>query len=505
MTLQMQQVQQVQQPDTGAAGGLALAERTVRLRRDAPLSEPAGAVDALQIATPRGTVILPGLALGVREAVRSLAREETTEERLAALVTDVDGESGLLRLHLALRRLDGAGLIEHGVRAGGQLVAVLRPVGFGPFPPAPALGEQVKLSRFAVLRAGDGLMVAESPRSHLVVEIASPAAVLVSALTGWSDPARLAVPGLSGPVVAEVLRLFATAGLLAIGGPDDDSEDAGPGGQWSVHDLWLHARSRGPRLSAGYGGTYHLRDKFPPLPAARPATRSPRRAVTLPQPDLDRIAAADPPLTEVIERRRSIREHDDSAPITSSQLGELLYRTARLRRAFPGGDGQELADRPYPAGGSAGELEVYPLITKCEGLEPGLWHYAADRHGLELVAEPAPAVSALVEAARSASLMRADPQVLLIVTARFGRLTWKYETIAYSLTLKHVGVFYQTVYLVATAMGLAVCGLGGGSADDFAQVSGCDYFAEGSVGELVIGSAAGGPGQFSTAVAGRGV
>lgn len=73
-----------------------LVERTLRLRRDAPLSEQSGAVDALQIATPRGTVILPGLALGVREAVRCLAREETTEERLAALVTDVDGESGLL-------------------------------------------------------------------------------------------------------------------------------------------------------------------------------------------------------------------------------------------------------------------------------------------------------------------------------------------------------------------------------------------------------------------------
>ena len=27
------------------------------------------------------------------------------------------------------------------------------------------------------------------------------------------------------------------------------------------------------QLSAGYGGTYHLRDMFPPLPAVRPATR----------------------------------------------------------------------------------------------------------------------------------------------------------------------------------------------------------------------------------------
>lgn len=477
-----------------ADGAGMLVERTLRLRRDAPLSEESGAVDALQIATSRGTVILPGLALGVREAVRCLAREEATEERLAALVTGVDGESGLLRLHLALRRLDSAGLFEHGVRADGRLVAVLRPAGFGPFPTPGALGTPVKLSRFAALRANGGMLVAECPRSHLMVEIAPPATALICALADWSQPAQLVIPGLAPPVVAEVLSLLATAGLLAFGGPADDLENESPAGQWSVPDLWLHARSRGPRLSAGYGGTYHLRDRFPPLPATPSPSRPARRAVILPQPDLAQIAKADPPLTEVIERRRSIRQHDDTSPITAAQLGELLYRTARLRRAFPGGDGQELADRPYPAGGSAGELETYPLITNCAGLEPGLWHYAADRHGLELVAEQGPPTRVLVDAARAASLMRADPQVVLLVAARFGRVSWKYETIAYSLTLKHVGVFYQTVYLVATAMGLAVCGLGGGDADDFARASGCDYFTEGSVGELVIGSTAAGPG-----------
>jgi len=490
----------------GATAGLATTqepagtERTLRLRRDAPLSEPSGTADAVHIAMPHGTVLLPGLALGVREAIRSLAREATTEQRLAALVTEIDGEAGLLRMHLALRRLSQAGLIERGVRVrGGQQLAVLRPAGFRPYPAAAggaAVGTApVRLSRFAVLRAGDGVLVAQAPRSHLVLELAPAAAPLVSVLTDWSDPAGLTVSGLPGPAVAELLELFATAGLLVAGGPDDDSETAGPAAQWSLHDAWLHARSRGMRLSAGYGGTYHLRDKFPPPPAVRPAASAPRRSVALPRPDLAAITRADPPLTEVIEKRRSVREHDDTAPITATQLGELLYRTARIRRVFEGGDGQELTDHPYPAGGAVGELEVYPLISNCAGLDPGLWRYAADRHGLELIAEPGPEVRGLVDAARAASLMRSDPQVVLVVAARFGRLGWKYETISYSLTLKHVGVFYQTVYLVATAMGLAVCGLGGGDADDFARASGCDYYTEGSVGEMVIGSAGTGRGD----------
>jgi oxazoline/thiazoline dehydrogenase len=44
------------------------------------------------------------------------------------------------------------------------------------------------------------------------------------------------------------------------------------------------------------------------------------------------------------------------------------------------------------------------------------------------------------------------------------------------------------MYLVATAMDLAACAIGGGDSDLFAQVTGCDYLAETSIGEFIIGS-----------------
>jgi hypothetical protein len=44
------------------------------------------------------------------------------------------------------------------------------------------------------------------------------------------------------------------------------------------------------------------------------------------------------------------------------------------------------------------------------------------------------------------------------------------------------------MYLVATAMGLAPCALGGGNSDVFAEAAGTDYYAESSVGEFVLGS-----------------
>ena len=54
--------------------------------------------------------------------------------------------------------------------------------------------------------------------------------------------------------------------------------------------------------------------------------------------------------------------------------------------------------------------------------------------------------------------------------------------------LKHVGVLYQTMYLVATSMGLAPCGLGGGNADAFAAAAGTSYYEESSVGGFLLGS-----------------
>jgi SagB-type dehydrogenase family enzyme len=67
-------------------------------------------------------------------------------------------------------------------------------------------------------------------------------------------------------------------------------------------------------------------------------------------------------------------------------------------------------------------------------------------------------------------------------------VSWKYEGMPYALSLKHVGVLYQTLYLASTAMGLAPCGLGGGDSDLFARAAGTEYEAETSVGEFILGS-----------------
>ncbi|MEV4558570.1 SagB family peptide dehydrogenase [Kitasatospora sp. NPDC049285] len=350
------------------------------------------------------------------------------------------------------------------------------------------------LSRFAYLRRlPDGhaeSCVLESPMApfRLTLHQAS-AGAFVAALSSARTAQDAALLAGMSPAEGEAL-----AGLLAGGG----FLDAGSGAEaplWDFHDLLFHARSRPGRHDYPTGGVFAHQDvaQLPAVPGA--GSREEDAGIDLPVPDWDTVVARDPALSEVLEGRRSVRSYAET-PVTLDQLAELLYRVARVRRVIPGDPadphGYDGVERPYPAGGATGELEVYLSVVKCVGLEPGVYRYDAGAHRLR----PRPfqhpgedqAFNELVTAAWRATACTVDPQVLLTVTSRFGRLSWKYSQIAYALTLKHVGVLYQTLYLVATAMGLAPCGLGSGDTDAAARALGLDWTAESSVGEFLIGS-----------------
>jgi SagB-type dehydrogenase family enzyme len=110
-------------------------------------------------------------------------------------------------------------------------------------------------------------------------------------------------------------------------------------------------------------------------------------------------------------------------------------------------------------------------------------------HRLVQIAGCTPEVESLLDdAASSAGIDPRSIQVLIVLASRFQRIAWKYESIAYALTLKHVGVLYQTMYLAATAMGLAPCAVGCGDSDQFARAAGTEYHVESSVGEFLLGS-----------------
>ena len=84
----------------------------------------------------------------------------------------------------------------------------------------------------------------------------------------------------------------------------------------------------------------------------------------------------------------------------------------------------------------------------------------------------------------------AAPQILFTVAARFGRISWKYSSIAYALILKDVGVLIQTFYLMATDMGLGGCAIGSTNIELFAKMTGLEFHVEGAVGQFALGRGA---------------
>ena len=377
-----------------------------------------------------------------------------------------------------VQRLRAGGWLMTTVWHEGRRLYTVQPL--QPQPPEPPPADSLVLSRFAVLHRVADRIVAESPLAWAQLEAHDPAVLSVLAAPEHA-------PGsLPAEAAARLLRDLHWTGLAV---PEPSAEDTDLRlRQWSPHELWFHERTRfGHRtyFDAGYGGTYWARGRFDPLPAHREPYPGP--ALELPRPDLDALRHNDLTLTAALEDRRSVREHDDDRPITARQLGELLYRCARVRRVATVDD-VEMVQRPYPSGGSLYELELYPVVRKASGIAPGMYHYDGHEHRLRLVRGPGPEVGGLLRAAMRSAGASEPPQVLIVVAARFGRLMWKYEEMPYALILKHVGVLYQTMYLVATAMGLAPCGLGGGDITTFAAATGMDPLIEGSVGEFLLGS-----------------
>lgn len=359
--------------------------------------------------------------------------------------------------------------------------------------------DRVRLSKFAYVHRRDDALHVVSPVTGARVVADDPrvldivARLAVATVVHEVTEASSAAGGLRSETIHAVLELLVAVGAVdrASGASEDEQfgSDTDVQRQWDFHDLLFHSRSRFGRTDEPFGGVFPYRGEIEPLGSVRPHHTGPE--VDLPRPDLDEIASRDAPLVTVMEGRHSVRHYGEAA-MTLAQLGEFLYRTARVRGTYgpmpEAGMPYPASSRPYPCGGAGYELELYVTVARCVGLAPGVYHYQAETHRLTALPTPDHVRQQLLDGASLSAGGDVTPDVLLTITARFQRISWKYRSIAYAVTLKHTGVLYQTMYLVSTAMGLGGCGLGSGNSDLSAEAFGLDYLQESSVGEFILGS-----------------
>lgn len=414
----------------------------------------------------------------------ALAEDELPQDHVTALVAmaalefpGTTGETVLVQLSRTLAQLPM--LVERAVYDDERLLVRMRPIAEGAAhlePDAISTAGRLQLSRFAHLRVRPG-----EPGLSLASPLSLHRAQIGPELLGALDAAAREGIVLESADDARTgaLRLLGAAGFLV----PEGSEAADPRlSTWSFHDLVFHATSRPGRSDDPFGAYFaHLDQPAPPALVEREGPR-----VSLPVPDFDDVVARDLRLTEAIESRHSVRTYAENPP-SLAELAELLWRCQRVRSLsaiedvdFP------MLSRLYPTGGMCADLELHLVVARVDGLEPGLYAYDATSHELVREGELVGAVRLLADA-RAAAGGTLEPPVLMVITSRFARISWKYERIAYALTLKHVGVLVQTIYLVATSMGLGACSLGSGNPTAAATAFGLDWLIESSVGEIAVG------------------
>jgi SagB-type dehydrogenase family enzyme len=401
-------------------------------------------------------------------------------------------------IDILVRRLAKRGLLEYrlGRSRSRQDLVVIEPQVPDYRPRTPQLDntDALALSRFAYMRRRGNELVLESPRSGALFKICSPkiAAVLATLSTPQQIKRLRRQDGFPG---VELLALLVDCQVLvkvdaAHSGGRQPAEGDHSLVLWDFHDLLFHTRSTEGRHANPLGGVYPHAGVISPLPAVRAPW--PGKKI-----DLRKLPAANPeaisPVAKLLRERHSTRSFDDRRPITLAELSQVLDGAARVlsrsNAEFDLDDGGH-AVRPYPSAGAGYELELYLAVDKCEGLARGFYHYDAGAHALAPIDVPASEFEALLAGSEYAMGAPGTPQILITIAARFGRISWKYCSIAYSLILKDVGVLTQTLYLMATDMGLGGCAIGITNIDRFARMTGIEFHVEGPVGQFAIGRGA---------------
>ena len=415
-----------------------------------------------------------------------------TADQLCESALHDNAGANLARLYYLIASFEKKGFICYTLAFDGKNLTTLEPISPNFVMKQALVDIQYRLSRFACLRRLADNTLLESPLGFARLWVHESLVGTVIALLAMPHSAmELAgqLPELSIAHASILLSLLCSSGAAfacTINGDIPEDNNAALQ-QWEFHDLFFHSRSRSGRHEYPIGGNFRFLDNLPALPAVKPSMSE--RRITLYKPDILELKLSDVPFSQVSESRRSIRSQADQA-ICADQLGEFLYRSSRIKAVYSTAPTHnvyyESSTRLCPSGGGTHGLELYLTISRCEGITPGFYHYDPKDHLLEHLSDLGEFHQALLADGCRSTGLEVSPDILITLAARFGRTSWKYQSIAYALILKDIGALYQQMYLVATAMNLAPCGVGGGNSDLFAQAAGLDYYVETSVGEFLL-------------------
>ncbi|ALG11870.1 SagB/ThcOx family dehydrogenase [Kibdelosporangium phytohabitans] len=156
-------------------------------------------------------------------------------------------------------------------------------------------------------------------------------------------------------------------------------------------------------------------------------------------------------LVDVLYQRRSDRKFAET-PIPLASAGALLQISAGIVAID---ERTQTVFKTSPSGGGRHPTEVYVYARAVEGVEPGTYHYNPTAHTLEHIGgtrtdDDLGAIAGDQQWAGTAGM-------IVFFTSVLERSMWRYHAPrTYRLLHMDVGHVSQTVYLLATALGLGV-------------------------------------------------
>ncbi|MFH0902182.1 MAG: SagB/ThcOx family dehydrogenase [Pseudomonadota bacterium] len=181
----------------------------------------------------------------------------------------------------------------------------------------------------------------------------------------------------------------------------------------------------------------------------------------------------------VLAARRSVRRFQ-SAPLTQAGLSQLLWAAQGITLQAEG-----YGFRTAPSAGALYPVETYVVIHSVEGVEPGVYHYAAETHELEQLHSGD--YRREVAGAALDQAMAAQSNLVFVWTAVFARSKWKYRQRAYRYVYLDAGHIAANVALAAVALGLGSCQVAALYDDEANALLGVDGKEESTLYMTVVG------------------
>ena len=186
--------------------------------------------------------------------------------------------------------------------------------------------------------------------------------------------------------------------------------------------------------------------------------------VHLPEPQTDGSFSVE----KALQNRRSQRQFLDKE-ISLENLSQILWAAYGITQPRENPPFLRGGLRTAPSAGALFPLEIYVVVGKVKGIDPGVYKYISKEHKIIRIIDKD--LRTELTAAAWGQKMIEEAPASIIYTAIFSRMTDKYgERGRERYVCMDLGHSAQNVYLQSEALGLGTCAIGAFTDEDIAKI-----------------------------------